>query len=80
MDSNSSLSHKPPNFGDSLRRNQTFKDRIVKQISRAWASFARVIPPKISGVQKWNFLGKISEDIYDEDSTVQRRADYGCPD
>ena len=30
----------------------------------------RVIPPKISGVQKWNFLGKISEEIFDEDSTI----------
>ena len=29
-----------------------------------------VIPPKISGVQKWNFLGKISEEIFDEDSTI----------
>lgn len=29
-----------------------------------------VIPPKISGVQKPNFLGKISEEIYDEEWTI----------
>jgi hypothetical protein len=29
-----------------------------------------VIPPKISGVQKPNFLGKISEEVFDEDSTI----------
>ena len=29
-----------------------------------------VIPPKISGVQEWNFLGKISEEIYDEKWTI----------
>ena len=36
-----------------------------------------VIPPKISGVQKWNFLGKVSEEIYDEERTIQRRTDHG---
>ena len=29
-----------------------------------------VIPPKISGVQKWNFLGKISEELFDEERTI----------
>jgi len=29
-----------------------------------------VIPPKISGVHKWNFLGKISEEIYYEEWTI----------
>jgi hypothetical protein len=31
---------------------------------------ATVIPPKISGVQEWNFFGNISEEIFDEDSTI----------
>jgi hypothetical protein len=31
---------------------------------------ASVIPPKISGVQKPNFLSKIFEEIFDEDSTI----------
>ena len=29
-----------------------------------------VIPPKISGVHKWNFLGKISEEILNEEWTI----------
>ena len=36
-----------------------------------------IILPKISGVQKQNFLGKISEEIFDEEWTIQRRADIG---
>lgn len=35
-----------------------------------WNSGTLVIPPKISGVQKYNFLGKISEEIYDEERTI----------
>jgi hypothetical protein len=35
-----------------------------------------VLPTKISGFQKLNFLSKIFEDIYDEERTIQRRADY----
>ena len=34
-------------------------------------------PPKVSGVQKYHFLGKVSEEIYDEERTIQRRADHG---
>ncbi len=36
-----------------------------------------VIPPKISGVQKWNFLGKITEEIFDDERTIHRCADHG---
>ncbi len=38
---------------------------------------AGVIPPKISGVQKWNFLGKITEEIFDDERTIHRCADHG---
>ena len=30
----------------------------------------RVIPPEIKGLQKWNFLGKMNEEISNEDKQI----------
>ena len=42
----------------------------TQDLEHGGSKHALVIPPKIIGVQKWNFLGKISEEIFDEERTI----------
>ena len=60
----------PQTQGKIERWHQTMKNRVL--LENYYGN-----PPKISGVQKSNFLGKVSEEIYDEERTIQRRTDHG---
>ena len=37
---------------------------------RVLPSSQLVIPPEIKGLQKWNFLGKMNEEISNEDKQI----------
>ena len=43
-------------------------NQLKAEIDRIAAS--RVIPPEIKGLQKWNFLGKMNEEISNEDKQI----------
>jgi hypothetical protein len=41
----------------------------LKRVSRKKSTYP-AIPPKISGVQKWNFLGRMTGDNLNEEWTI----------
>jgi hypothetical protein len=76
---NAYVSSDPTFLATAMVRERRISNWLLRQlvIGRTTQKTSQGNPPKTSGVHKQNFLGKISEEIYDEERTIQRRADYG---